>query len=373
MIRRHLRAVVSLSALAISLAACASTDQSGVGIEGVGSEAAADPTEVPVEPTLGQLVSGGCEPINHATTEISPLGGLVASTSWLETTVAALEPNGEGNDSNGYAMVDLPEQAIKLSGAVVPGFKVKVSTFPLLDKVDGSIPVLVGVSSTGFASVLALLPRDAPDEVVFAQDCYGYNDGFTEFAEFVGESPVALIRSIASGTDPTDALADFLTADQPLAWIDRDAGERQIDPAETPASVFDALDGVVLVLDVPDSWKAASIQLCSRVAMGWNQCGSFGADVSEIPEAEQGWTLNAWYSPGTGEDLEFWMFDTGSSPFDGGGWYLGSVSTAGFKDDYRVSISTRVEFGDLGLDTAPIGSTVDAQITATLGGPIAGS
>jgi hypothetical protein len=224
--------------------------------------------------------------------------------------------------------------------------------------------------------VLALLPPSGEDEVAFAGECAleMYTALFAEFAAHVGESRVALIRSIASGTDHTDALTDFLTPDPPPAWIDRDPGQRQIDISETPAEVFETLDFVVLDLDIPDSWKAADISMCTRVALGWNQCGSFGFDVSasEIPESQQGWTLNAWYAPGAGEDLEFWLFDYEASAFDGGGWYLGSVSTAGFKDEHYVKITTGVAFSDLGLNTAPRGSTVDGQISATLADPIAG-
>lgn len=134
-----------------------------------------------------------------------------------------------------------------------------------------------------------------------------------ECAERLATAPLDA-GAAAAGVPPADALRGALGdpggaagaalldgggagAPAPVAWTARPAGERFLDPAETPAEVYDELVGVRIDVVLEPGATSAGY-LCSRSSIAWGEeC------IVLDPSADGAWSMSVHAPVGEGAEL----------------------------------------------------------------------
>jgi len=232
--------------------------------------------------------------------------------AWYETSAAdivnAVDPD---SAEVTVALVLTPADLTPLGGHLDEDDKILHVYAPVLDRLtDIDATLLLGARysvglDAAFAEVVAAEGADGTLYFVGPCELEILTRPFDAYLATI-DTPSPRDALIATATDPDtiQALIDLMTPTEPTPWKDQDPALRAIDPDTTPESVLADLSRIDVELTIPESWRTFPAVVCTRIALGWNECGALDALDANDPSL----LMSAYIAPG--QPLQVWLLDS---------------------------------------------------------------
>lgn len=266
------------------------------------------PLECPLDPlmtTFGDLVSSvqadGLMWVEYEATGL--VSDILGVADEARDRAARIEADPELTNQLLFIDVDPPATGEVLVGAAPPVLRLTYDTIVDFAAAVSALEVgsvIVGHHDRPSARfVSSLVVVDEAGDAFFVRRCSQMMTeelwaASTELPERT-EGTAAVLRAVLRDDPLVVAVFDVARAQLPtVSWIDTPPDQRVLDPEEAPADVLSELELVDITLDLSEAWRTLDAVICTRTALGWNECARL--DLIEV-------AISAYVVPG--EPLQF--------------------------------------------------------------------